>query len=94
MIIEIKTTRDIERELNKLILEAKDLDKIKIRNEYTEKKWINMDDLLGYLDDINRFQSPALIHANTIIKLIESQSKHSSSDKSESFNKCYEVNKK
>ena len=36
-----------------------------------------MDDLLGYLDDINTFQSPALIHAQTIIDLIESQSKNS-----------------
>jgi len=87
MIIEIKTTREIERELNKLILNAKDLDRIKIRDEYTERKWINMDDLLGYLDDINTFQSPALIHAQTIIDLIEAHSKNSWSSDEDSLNK-------
>lgn len=75
MIIEIKTTQEIERELQKLILDAKDLNRIEIRDDYTKRKWINMDDLLGYLDDINQFQSPALIDVNTIIDLIESHSK-------------------
>ena len=51
---------------------------------YQNQKWINMDDLLGYLDDIVKWQSPALIHANTIIELIESHSKNFANAKTNS----------
>ena len=70
MRIEIKTSSEILHECAENV--RKRLPSI-LSSEYENRKWINMDDLLSYLDDINNFQSPALIHAQTIIDLIENQ---------------------
>lgn len=90
-IIEIKTSSEILHECAENV--RKRLPSI-LSSEYENRKWINMDDLLGYLDDINYFQSPALIRAQTIIDLIELHSKNSRSSDENALNKGYEVNQK
>ena len=48
--MEIKTTREIERLLRELILAAKTLEGIDDREEFCQKKWVAVDELISQLE--------------------------------------------
>ena len=83
MKIEIKTTSEIERSYADKIKDANCMKGIAERDGYSEAKWINFDDLQGYLEDINEWQSPALIHVKTLIDKLDLDSQYQAKEPKE-----------